>query len=395
MKKWLLQLFNGVLLAAVLLIALELFWLSSSVEQRQFIAQRLSLPLDPQQTPLLPQWLLPALPPTEHTASSQANTAEPVMSIQERVSQVVRRAAPVTDVCIKPPSQPLAETEKPAVYRWTDEHGKVHFGDQPKRAGDAQDLSDRYQQQGKGVRVTFEFPGWRGDAELTHQLRKQAELLHRVLIRFIEPAYWRQINLNLVVFHSQAAFDQYRDQQGHNDGWAAYYDGRENRAFLARQSGEHGLQHTLQVARHEMTHAMMMGMLGSTPIWLSEGVAQYLERLQWQLSSARIEPPLAELQQLQASGQDDFAQLLDVTHEDFNAEQQNENYQQSAAMTFFLFDHDEGKRWITHTLTSFARQPCRPLPAEQAFSAYPGGLAAVRQAYRQWLQAGRFNSHYY
>ncbi len=391
MKKLLLQLINGVLLAAVVLVALEMFWRGSSIEQRQQYLQQWPLRLNPEVSALLPQVLWPA----EFSAPTSP-TGEPVMTMHERVVDVQRRVRSLThggDVCVKPPTRAMDEVETGAVYRWTDANGKVHFGDKPQQQ--AEDLTKRYGQQTAGVRVTFDYRGWQGEPTLTHELRKQAELLHRVLTRYLEPDYWRQIDLNLTVFASQEAFDQHRDQQGHHGEWAAYYDGRENRAFLARQNGPDGMENTLRIARHEMTHAMMTGMLGSTPTWLAEGMAQYLERLQWQLSSAQVAPPLQAIGQLKQTGAPRFDALLDVRHDVFNGSEQQGNYQQSAAMLHFLLSHDAGRQWLKQTLTGFARQPCRPLPAATAFQRYPGGLRAVNQGYQDWLQAGRFNSHYY
>ncbi len=422
-------------------LALELFWLNSTVEQRQ---QWLSL--SPLPLAIKPNgWLLPQLVNARAAADSpSANlTANTSVSAQRLSDQSLsahssstqsastqsastqsastqsasnhsssNRSVPgkslAADVaetqhsgyrshgnyqCVRPPTQDIREVERGAVYRWTDSQGNVHFGDRPQQQNAAEDLSKQYAATTQGVRLLMEYPGWAGDAQLEFQLRREADLLYRILTRFIPQSAWRQINLNLVLFASQRAFDEFRQQQGANSGWMAYYSGGHNQAYLARQQRD---EWTLRIARHEMTHAMMTGMLGSTPIWLSEGMAEYLERLQWQMNSAQVKADDARFRQLSLRGLTGFSELAGRNHEEFNGMAQEDNYARAAAMVFFLLDHDDGKRWLRQTLGHYAQNPCAPFAPARFFNqAYPGGLAAVNERYARWLQDGRFSTHYY
>lgn len=392
-------------------LALELFWLNSTPEQRQYW-----LSVSPQPLTIKPNgWLLPQLfnaHPTASAASAPGVASERAPGSDKFWSDTAPAAsspgtAPtkaLADImpkgyrnhggaeCVRPPTQDIRDVERGAVYRWTDSEGKVHFGDRPQQNG-AEDLSKKYAAATQGVRLVMEYPGWAGDAQLEFKLRREADLLYRVLTRFIPQNAWRQINLNLVLFASQHAFDEFRQQQGANRGWMAYYSGGHNQAYLARQSHD---EWTLRIARHEMTHAMMTGMLGTTPIWLSEGMAEYFERLQWQMNSAQVKADDEGFRQLAVRGLTGFSELAERKHEEFNGMAQESNYARAAAMVFFLLDHDEGKRWLRQTLGYYAQHPCAPFVAERFFNqAYPGGLAAVNERYTRWLQDGHFTTHYY
>jgi len=388
---------------AVAIGAVELFWVSSSTQQRlQWLAMipapGLERLVETEQTrPLIPQLLaIIAHPPQASEVVVNEPTEQTITSAEKALAQSVNnRATPYLmhpgGFCVKPPTQKITDVEPQAIYRWTDAHGRVHFGDKA-RQKNAQDMSKTYGRRTQGVKLSLEFPGWQGDSLLESALHKEAALMYRILTQYIPRHEWRQINLNLVIFPDQSAFEVYKSQQQANAGWMAYYDGRRNQAYLAVQQN---FDLTMRLARHEMTHAMMLGMLGTTPIWISEGMAQYLERLDWQMNSAKVEADHRVYQGLAGSGAG-FALLADMDHREFNGPQQQTNYYHASAMMHFLLGHREGQHWLKETLGYFAINPCGPYSAAQFFNqGYPSGLAAVSQRYREWLIQGDYAPHYY
>ena len=376
----------------LLLVVSEAAWFVAQPDRRQDWLQQ--LPGDSLAARINPagRWLWPQvialLTDAALMPGAVMDSAGSLPGVHAALPQWLNATAP----CIKPPTQDITAVQSAAVYRWTDDNGRVHFGDKTQRA-DADDLSKRYARQTQGIKLTLDYRGWDGDTSLSAALQKESQLLYRILTRYIPKAYWRQINLNLVVFASQPAFEQFKVRQGKDAGWYAYYDGNQNQAFLAAQPQQ---QATLRVARHEMAHAMMLGMLGSTPIWISEGMAQYLERLQWQLSSASIAADRGAFAPLAQQGEEYFRQLVTISHRDFNASQQTLHYQHAAAMVHFLLGHAEGQQWFSRTLAYFATTPCAPYQPERLFAAdYPAGLDGAAQAYQQWLMAGKYRTHYY
>ena len=393
---------------AIAIAATELFWISSSPEQRVRWLQALPAPgletiVETEKTqPILPQLLHILANPGQQVVVQQQTVAEPTASESEVPNQPVsqKKIAGLNlahfihsrQRCIKPPTQNISEVENQSIYRWTDANGRVHFGDKA-RQQNAKDMSKAYGRRTQGVKLTIEYPGWEGDRQLDADLHKESALMYRILTKYIPRHEWRQINLNLVIFPDQPAFEEYKQQQQANAGWMAYYDGRSNQAYMARQQNH---QMTMRIARHEMTHAMMLGMLGTTPIWISEGMAQYLERLDWQMSAAQVAADEFTYEQLASGGGSSFAQVANMNHYDFNGDNQGGNYHSASAMMHFLLGHREGQHWVKEVLGYFAINPCGPYDAGQFFNqGYPDGLAGVTKKYRQWLAGREFRTHYY
>ena len=397
-----------VFLFAVVIAAAELFWTSSSPEQRVMWLKAIPAPgletvVETEETqPIIPQLInLLRNPPAtvvvvqDTTEAPTSQSSEPeyaiVEEILERVANGIVHLNHVQPQCIKPPTQEISEVDTQSIYRWTDANGRVHFGDKAKNKR-AQDMSKTYGRRTQGVKLTIEYPGWQGDSQLDADLHKESALMYRILTKYIPRHEWRQINLNLVIFPDQPAFEEYKREKQANAGWMAYYDGRTNQAYMARQANH---KMTMRIARHEMTHAMMLGMLGSTPIWISEGMAQYLERLDWQMSSAQVAPDEYVYKQL-PSHSSSFYRTANMDHYEFNGQNQEANYNNSSAMMHFLLGHREGQNWVKEVLGYFAINPCGEYNAGRFFNqGYPKGLAGVTEKYQQWLEGKEFRTHYY
>jgi hypothetical protein len=89
----------------------------------------------------------------------------------------------------------------------------------------------------------------------------------------------------------------------------------------------------MAIARHEMPHAMLAGMLGPVPVWLNEGLAEYMESFSWRMNIAVSEPRVSEYGRLKGS---DMEQLANTAHQDFYGSNQQVNYLQAAARVYFF-----------------------------------------------------------
>ncbi|WP_420591656.1 DUF4124 domain-containing protein [Bacterioplanoides sp.] len=393
---------------AIAIAATELFWTSSSPDQRVRWLKALPAPgletivVTETTQPILPQLLNILANPGQQkiivtekvTSKEQPNVSKSQVVPQKKNANSLNLAHYIhaRQRCVKPPTQEITAVEKQSIYRWTDANGRVHFGDKAKSQR-AEDMSKTYGRRTQGVKLNIQYIGWEGDRTLSADLKKQASLMYRILTQYIPRHEWRQINLNLMIFPSQPAFEDYKTEQGANAGWMAYYDGRNNQAYLARQANH---EMTMRIARHEMTHAMMVGMLGTTPIWISEGLAQYLERLDWQMSAAQVKVDQYVFDRLANQASGGFAHVADLEHYEFNNGDQENNYHRSSAMMHFLLGHREGQFWVKEALGYFAINPCGPYDAKRFFNqSYPGGIAGASQQYSQWLEAREYRTHYY
>jgi hypothetical protein len=148
----------------------------------------------------------------------------------------------------------------------------------------------------------------------------------------------------------------------------------------------------MAIVRHEMTHAMLAGMLGPVPVWINEGLAEYMESFRWQMNAAVAQPRVDQYSRLQGAS---MKALAHTEHQDFYGSNQERNYLQAVASLYFLLDHQAGRQWLKRSFAAYGQSPCRKIGVNQLFSTYPGGVEGASHGFNAWLRAGKFASHRY
>ena len=389
-------------------LSIEVVWLSCKSFQRQQLLEALGrddlareIQLDPY-FPIMPQlWRIRlddhqrALEEVE-AESRQSNQSE--QSSEEKAesasgedfqAQGKRYAAKM--LCRKPKTQNLDNVNKQKIYKWIDDNGRTHFGEKPSAENEqrAEDLSKQYEALQQAVKLSMEYPGWAGDSFIESEIKKQGKMVHKVLSQYVPKIYQRQINLKIILFKDVEEFESHRDGQKANAQWGAYYSSASNSIHLPRYPN---IEQTMAIARHEMTHAMLAGMLGPVPVWLNEGLAEYMESFSWRMNIAVAEPRVSEYGRLKGS---DMEQLANTEHQDFYGSNQKANYLQAAASVYFLLDHQSGREWLKRSFSFYGENPCRKASVDQLFAGYPGGVSNASHNFNAWLTKGKFATHRY
>ena len=295
-------------------------------------------------------------------------------------------------LCRKPNTQNLDNVKKQKIFKWVDENGRTHFGEKPNLENEsgAQDLSQQYQALQQAVQLSIEYPNWAGDSLIESEIKKQGKLVHKVLSHYVPKIYQRQINLKIILFKDVKDFKAQREKQQANVQWGAYYSSASNSIYLPRYPS---IEQTMAIARHEMTHAMLAGMLGPVPVWINEGLAEYMESFRWQMNVVIAQPRVDQYGRLQGAS---MTQLANIEHRDFYGADSQMNYLQAAASMYFLLDHQAGREWLKHSFAFYGQNPCRKASAEQLFSQnYPGGIGSASRNFNAWLNQGKFAAHRY
>ena len=295
-------------------------------------------------------------------------------------------------LCRKPKTQKLNNVNKQKIYKWIDEKGQTHFGEKPNVANKhaTEDLTKQYETLQQAVTLSIEYPGWAGDSLIEREIKKQGKLVHKVLSYYVPKIYQRQINIKIILFKNVKDFEIQREKQQANAQWGAYYSWANNSIYLPRYSS---IEQTMAIARHEMTHAMLAGMLGRVPVWMNEGLAEYMESFRWQINAAVAEPRVDKYSRLKGAS---MKKLVNSEREDFYGGDQKNNYLQAAATIYFLLDHQSGREWLKHSFAFYGQNPCNKATAEQLFSQnYPDGIEGVSRNFNAWLNRGKFASHRY
>lgn len=295
-------------------------------------------------------------------------------------------------LCRKPKTQDLDHVKKQKIFKWVDENGRTHFGEKPNLENEsaAQDLSQQYQALQQAVQLSIEYPNWAGDSLIESEIKKQGKLVHKVLSHYVPKIYQRQINLKIILFKDVTDFEAQREKQQANVQWGAYYSSANNSIYLPRYPTN---EQTMAIARHEMTHAMLAGMLGPVPVWINEGLAEYMESFRWQMNVVIAQPRVDQYGRLQGAS---MKQLANTEHKDFYGADSQMNYLQAVASIYFLLDHQAGREWLKRSFAFYGQNPCRKASAEQLFSQnYPGGIDSASRNFNAWLNKGKFATHRY
>jgi hypothetical protein len=391
-------------------LSIEVVWFSCESFQRQQLLEALGrddlareIQLDPYY-PIMPQlWLLrledhkralEEIQQERHdTSEDNSLNNETTESITEQASdwQAKGEHYAAKMLCRKPKTQNLDNVTKQKIYKWVDENGQTHFGEKPSSAHKerAEDLSKQYEALQQAVKLSIEYPNWAGDSFIESEIKKQGKMVHKVLSHYVPKSHLRQVNLKIILFKNVAEFEAHRDEQKGNAQWGAYYSSASNSIYLPRYPN---IEQTMAIARHEMTHAMLAGMLGPVPVWINEGLAEYMESFSWRLNIAVAEPRVSEYGRLRGSNME---QLANTEHQDFYGSQQKTNYLQAAASIYFLLDHQQGREWLKSSFLFYAQNPCRKAGVDQLFANYPGGIDGAGHNFNAWLKKGKYPSHRY
>ena len=172
------------------------------------------------------------------------------------------------------------------IYTWTDDNDVYHVSDKAPDEGQFELLDyagekvfDYFSLGLNTERLPYNF-----HQKLTAKLNKLFELYGRLL----DSSALKKVDINLRVYQSKMAFEQVkkRHNMSSGDNINGFYSHGNNQAYLLFRNNER----TMRTAAHEATHAINRAIIGYTPRWLNEGLAEYSEYIQVAGNSATVYP---------------------------------------------------------------------------------------------------------
>lgn len=325
--------------------------------------------------------------PSDSSVPMVENLSEGMQSFQHASQEFWHQK-----LCSKPATGELKEERSHSIYKWTDTDGTVHFSDkntasQPKQVAD---ISKGYSVAIKTIDLNFMTPDWTGDKYITSEIKKQSKQIYKIVSRFIPKEEQRQINLNIVLFKDVESFERFRNDKSQNGSFAAYYNPKTNSIYAPNYPDA---ANTLNILRHEVTHAILAGMVGYIPVWLNEGLAQYMERLEWKMNVAISQPAEQSFSQL---GANSFNRIVEMSHREFYQGDFDYNYASADGVVYYLLGQSTGRQWLKKTLASYAKQPCMKFDPEASFDRhYAGGYRQAQRSWQRWIAKGQYGNHRY
>jgi hypothetical protein len=239
------------------------------------------------------------------------------------------------------------------------------------------------------------------DAPYIHsELTPQVDGIYHILSELLGPQRLRKVDLKLALYPD-------RDSYVHYAGTVTGRDMSHSGGFYSKQRNEavtyvHASAHqTLELLKHESTHALVTAVLGAAPKWLNEGLAEYFSMLSIAGHDKEVRVKTAWLKIARESTQRGYFSNLDalltLDAEGWRRGQMENHYALSWALVYFLMSSDAGKASIGAMLQQFADHYCQPMDSVAALgNRYPGGTAQLQQDFYSWLgdeAAGQ--PHYY
>lgn len=294
------------------------------------------------------------------------------------------------NVCFIQQTTAVTQTSAPRIYRWTDDKGQVHFGDRAPSTGAASVVEPQMRAQDDYFDLTIENRGNVQAPFFQSQLTGLTNGIYRILASMLGKERLRQVGLHIVLFPDAASYYRYgQSAVGMNlSNTEGFYTPHNNQAvtyvFAERSK-------TLEAAKHESTHVIAAGILGSAPFWLNEGLAEYFAELQVQAQYTQVRVNEDWLWLARTSIDEGYpaslADFLALDASGWRTDRQAHHYALGWALVYFMMGSEQGRASLAQLLQALADNYCKPLDANATLAqAWPGGLAALQQDFYAWLQ---------
>jgi hypothetical protein len=287
-------------------------------------------------------------------------------------------------VCGRPRSKSRSDTGTSLAYKWVDDEGQTHLSDKPPSghiasvidmAGSKRDFTFEIQADGITLPITFQ-----------GQIAAGSKRIYDTWHFFLGENNLRQSKIMLHVIGGPARFDAFHAKASpgsksvdgfykptKNVAYAKYYPKRPDRA--------------VEISFHEISHLITASHLGTTPPWLTEGLAEYFETMEVRGQGGTIHPNQAHLKLLKKSRLPGLHDFLDIDRAQWSGPQRSLNYAAAWSLMHFLMQGAPGMYAVQEVVQQAHANFCKPFSASAALNAaYPGGLQRLESDWRKWLR---------
>lgn len=290
--------------------------------------------------------------------------------------------------CSAPPTAAVTRNEA-NIYTWTDADGQLHFSDKKPASAPAEVYNSQTSAGLDYFDLTINYRGQNTVPFLRDQLSAQATSIYKIMTGLVGREQLRHVQLNILMFPDAESFHQYAQANtgNTNPNMGGYYSTLTNEAVTFSYPDDN---RTLEVTKHEAAHVIAMGIMGTVPLWLNEGLAEYFSKLNVRSQFSQIGVhqdwlPLARA--TVASGYPQrFAEFLKLEPENWRNANEANHYALAWSLVYYLLSTDAGRQTLATLMQQMAENYCQPLDSAEALArTYPGGLNALERELKAWL----------
>lgn len=268
------------------------------------------------------------------------------------------------------------------IYTWVDENGVYNVSDKPPKEGKFKLLNyagekvfDYFTLDLNTESLPYDF-----HQRLTLKLNKLFELYGQLLDR----TSLKKVEINLRVYASKVAFNQIKAQ--HNmpigDNTPGFYSHGSNQAHLLLLTSHAS---TMRTATHEAAHAINRGIIGYSPKWLNEGLAEYSEYIEVKGQSSRVYPNRNWTNKGFVSEQLlPLNKLLAATNDDWNSPLRSRLYATSWAVIYFMMDNSQRKDMLAKVIKYEQQNLCNAINMQQVEKTIGVSIHKLQRQFSHW-----------
>ncbi|MGB5832156.1 MAG: DUF4124 domain-containing protein, partial [Thiohalocapsa sp.] len=270
------------IVVAILATVAFLWFVSTEEQQRQYLVW-LGLAESPvRQTPSIPAGWDPVF---EFAVASPTHVAVPHLLTGGRRFSTISHDA-VGSPCIAAGVVNPTLSSKHQIYRWVDEAGRSSFSDKPPQARQSE-IVGQTADGGVGMfSAGYKYLGETPPLGFQRELERNIDGVFRFFERELDLKDVAPLHVNITIIEGKRRFTSYRKKQAPRLATTSGYYSFANNEAVVRWV-DHA--RTLAVARHEISHLALGNWVGITPLWFNEGMAEFLERLEFQQNFARAD----------------------------------------------------------------------------------------------------------
>lgn len=279
------------------------------------------------------------------------------------------------------------------LYQWTDENGRVHFGDRPPAEQEASAISVEAEPERERFRLTIEASEFSLSPQAMERVERGLAEIHYTYRNIFRLDVRGLAEVNLYLLADKPQFDRWlsaRRPGTPSRPYAGVFLPGENEVAVWAYGPE---EEIVQTILHESSHVIMHQMAPRAPVWIHEGMAQYFSTIQ-ALPDGRLEiPPLPHAKARIQTWRDEkrlisLRDYLGISESEWRqlAHQQNAiPYTLAWALVYFMMSEPVGQQTLRRILHDLEKSGTWPT-IDSLDLRYPGGLPRLEYAFFRWAQ---------
>ena len=289
----------------------------------------------------------------------------------------------------------LAQAASAQVYQWTDENGRVRFGDRPPAHAETQSLEfeEAAPRSQPGVEVRIETEEFSLSPAAREKVDRALPLIINTYKQLFRLDMRKPTVVRLALLEDKSSMDRWvkaRLPDYQPAPLLGIYLVKSREVGVWNHGDEDAVVSTIL---HEASHVIVAQLSPYAPSWLQEGLAGYFQESEITDAGLRIPPPAPNLGMIRRWVDNGelitLRRYLGIDERSWREMAHNASaipYTVAWGMTHFLLSHEQGRNTLRRVLQDMEKIQRWPT-LDDMNHYYPGGLTRMDFEFFKWAQA--------